>query len=79
MQDKEFEPPSDEDLTAQIERHWQDNDPQRHARLRRAGTLRESAQDMAEATARLARNLQHSGLAPYEAWDQAMREVALSL
>jgi hypothetical protein len=79
MQGNELQPPSEADLIAQIERHWQENDPQRYARLRKAGTLHQDAQETAEATARLARNLQHSGLAPHEAWDQAMSEVALSL
>lgn len=79
MQDKEFEPPTEHDLIVQIERHWQEHDRSRHARLMRDGTLHRSAREAAEATARLARNLQHSGLAPHEAWDQAIREVVLSL
>jgi hypothetical protein len=75
----EYQPPSETDLQAQIERHWRENAPKRYARLRQAGTLHEAAQETAEATSRLARNLQHSGLRPHEAWDQALTEVALSL
>lgn len=65
-------------LAKQIVSHWKNNARQTYQELLDDGNLVQTAIIQAESTIRLARNLSQTGVDPWEAWDEAMQEVALT-
>jgi hypothetical protein len=70
---------SEASLFLRIKRHWKDFRPQDYQRALKAGTLDQIVRSKAQQTLKMAENLRDAGVAPATAWDESMREIALSL
>lgn len=71
--------PSRSGLAALIEEHWQTHARDLYRELKRIGELESAALRKADETIEDARSRQAAGLTVREAWEAAMREVALAV
>ena len=61
---------------SQAREHWQENQPQRYAQLKKAGELEQALQEAAAATQAELETLQSQGLDWHQAWEM-VRELDL--
>jgi hypothetical protein len=70
---------SEAQLVQTIVRHWKQYRPDLYRQAEKKGSLYRLARADAQRTLQMAGNLMASGVEPATAWDEAMREVALSI
>ena len=68
-----------QDLVQRIKNHWRGHPPEADRELSQKGKLDLLAGDMAMQTRTCAETLQSQGLDKLTAWNEAMRDVALSM
>jgi hypothetical protein len=78
--DEYFNPhfPSKAGLIQKIQANWKAYFPAKYRQLVKEGSLVAESTARAEMTLDYARDLERQGCSDLEAWDQAMREMALS-